>query len=138
MPVTWEIRNRVLIVNLVGDYAFDEPVQAVNEGLLDPQFRPGTSLLIDARLAHAHRTSEDMRRRAEWVASLQPRGISSRCAIVIRPQPNQFGVARMARTHHEMAGLEMDIFTDFNEALSWLSTGGAATPAASEKGSKLA
>jgi hypothetical protein len=46
MPVTWEIRNRVLIVNLVGDYAFDDPVQAVNEGLLDPQFRPGTSLLI--------------------------------------------------------------------------------------------
>jgi hypothetical protein len=129
MPVTWEIRDRVLIVNLVGNYAFDEPVQAVDEGLLDPQFRLGTSLLIDARLAHAHRTSEDMHRRAEWVASLQSRGISSRCAIVIRPQPNQFGVARMATTHHEMAGLEMDIFTDFEAAFRWLCAGGATSSA---------
>lgn len=129
MPVAWELRDRVLIVKLVGEYDFDEPVEAVNAALLDPQFSPGTSLLIDARLAHAHRTSEDMHLRAKWVASLQPRGVSSRCAIVIRPQPNQFGVARMATTHHEMAGLEMDIFTDFEEALQWLSAGGMSRPA---------
>ena len=117
MPVAWEIRDRVLIVKLVGDYHFDEPMQAVNEALLDALFRPGTSLLIDARLAHAHRTSEDMHLRAKWVASLQLKGVSSRCAIVMRPEPNQFGVARMATTHHEMAGLEMDIFTDCEKSV---------------------
>jgi hypothetical protein len=57
MPVTWEIRGQILIVTLAGDYGFDEPVHAVTEALADTQFRSGTSLLVDARLSHARRSS---------------------------------------------------------------------------------
>jgi hypothetical protein len=123
MPVTWEIRGQILIVTLAGDYGFDEPVQAVTEALADTQFTPGTSLLVDARLSHARRTSEDFRTRATWVASLGSKGLSSRCAIVIAPEPHQFGMARMAASHHEIQGLEMSIFTDLEEAFRWLSNG---------------
>ncbi|PWU12187.1 MAG: hypothetical protein C5B51_01005 [Terriglobia bacterium] len=125
MPVTWEIRDHILVVTLTGDYAFEEPVHAVNKAMADPQFLPGTALLVDARETHAHRTSDDFRQRARWVASLQSRGLAGRCAIVIRPDLNQVGMARMAATHHEIAGLVMEIFTDFDEALIWLSSSSA-------------
>lgn len=127
MPVTWEIRGRVLIVNLVGEYTFDEPVQAVMKALADTYFKAGTSLLVDTRLSRAKRSSEDFRQRALWVASLQSSGISARCAIVIAPELHQFGVARMAATHHEIQGLEMTIFSDREEAFRWLSNENSVT-----------
>jgi len=121
MPVTWEIRSQVLIVTLVGDYSFDEPVLAVNEAIADSGCQTGTSLLIDARFSKTSRSSEDFRERAKWLASLQDKGLSSRCAVVIGPEPHQFGMARMAATHHGLQGLDMEIFTDMGEALRWLS-----------------
>ena len=130
MAVTWEIRGLVLIVTLVGDYAFDEPVRAVTEALADAQFRPGTSLLVDARLSHTRRSSEEFRTRAKWVASLASKGLSSRCAIVVAPEPHQIGMARMVATHHEIQGLEMSIFNDLEEALRWLSNGNSLTSSA--------
>jgi hypothetical protein len=130
MAVTWEIRGLVLIVTLVGDYGFDEPVKAVTEALADAQLRPGTSLLVDARLSRARRTSEEFRTRATWVASLGSKGLSSRCAIVIAPEPHQIGMARMVATHHEIQGVEMSIFTDLEEALRWLSNGNSLTSSA--------
>ena len=130
MAVTWEIRGLVLIVTLVGDYGFDEPIKAVAEALADAQFRPGTSLLVDARLSRARRTSEEFRTRATWVASLGSKGLSSRCAIMIAPEPHQIGMARMVATHHELQGLEMSIFNDLEEALRWLSNGNSLTSSA--------
>ena len=130
MAVTWEIQGLVLIVTLVGDYGFDEPVKAVTEALADAQFRPGTSLLVDARLSHAHRSSEEFRTRTKWVASLVPKGLSSRCAIVIAPEPHQIGMARMVATHHELQGLAMSIFNDLAEAFRWLSNGKSFTSSA--------
>jgi hypothetical protein len=83
MPVTWEIRNGVLIVALIRDYGFDEPVQAVTEALEDSRFRAGMSLLSDSRLSLVNLSWEAVRARAKWIASLRSSGFSSRCAIVI-------------------------------------------------------
>jgi len=130
MAVTWEIRGVVLIVTLTGDYGFEEPVRAVAEALANPQFKVGTSLLVDARLSHARRSSEEFRTRAKWLASLKSRGLSSRCAMVIANEPHQYGMARMAATHNEIQGLEMRIFTDFDEAFRWLSNGNSLTSSA--------
>jgi hypothetical protein len=131
MAVTWEIRGLVLIVTVAGDYGFDEPVRAVTKALADSQFRPGTSLLVDARLSRARRSSEEFRTRATWVASLVgSKGLSSRCAIVITPEPHQIGMARMVATHHELQGLEMSIFNDLEEAFRWLSNGDSLTSSA--------
>ena len=121
MPVRWEIRGQVLIVTLVGDYSFEEPALAVKEAIADSGFQTGTSLLIDTRLSQTSRSSEEFRERAKWLASLQDKGLSSRCAVVIGPEPHQFGMARMAATHHDLQGLEMEIFTDLDEAFRWLS-----------------
>jgi hypothetical protein len=125
MPVKWEIRGSVLVVKLVGDYGFNEPVQAVSEAMADPQFQAGTPLLIDARLSKTSRSSEEFRERAQWMASLQPKGLSSRCAMVISGQPHQLGMARMAAAHLDLRGMELEIFTDLDKALQWLSNGNA-------------
>lgn len=120
MPVTWELRNRVLVVSLDGDYEYDAPVRAITEAMQHPSFLPGTMLLIDARLTTTRRSSEEFRERAIWMASLQAKGLASRCALVIPPQTHQYGLARMAATHVEMHGMELQIFTDMDAASQWL------------------
>jgi hypothetical protein len=132
MPVTWEIRDTILVLTLVGDYHFQEPVEAVVTAVANPQFRPGGSLLIDARLSTSNRTSEDFRERARWMRSLRDRGVLSRFAIVISAQPHQFGLARMAATHLDTKGLDLEIFADMEEALSWLKSPG--TPETATRG----
>ncbi len=123
MPVTWEYLGSVLVLTLEGDYDFNAPVRAFAEALEDPRFRPGTALLIDARLSQVSRTSEDFRTRSVWMASLQARGLASRCALVISGEAHQVGMAHMAATHLELRGMELQIFTDREEALQWLRSG---------------
>jgi hypothetical protein len=129
MPVTWEFRNRVLVVSLDGDYEYHAPVRAITEAMHHPSFLPGTMLLIDARLTTTRRSSDEFRERAIWMASLQEKGLASRCALVIPSQTHQYGLARMAATHVEMHGMELQIFTDIEAASQWLLGQASATSA---------
>jgi hypothetical protein len=124
MPVNWEIRNSVVIVTLTGHYSFQEPVQAVTEAMAAPRFRAGMALLIDARCSTSSRSSDEFRERAWWMASLASKGLSTRFAIVINSEPHQFGLARMAEIHLDIKGLELEIFTDLDDALQWLERAG--------------
>lgn len=124
MPVNWEIRNSVVILTLTDHYSFQEPVQAVNEAMAAPRFRAGMALLIDARRSTSSRSSDEFRERAWWMASLASNGLSNRSAIVISSEPHQFGLARMAEIHLDIKGLELEIFTDLDDALHWLERAG--------------
>jgi len=108
------------VITLVGKYSFEEPIQAVTDAIGDPQFHPGTSLLFDSRKSEAKRSAEDVRARAHWMVSLVPQGISARFAIVISSQLHQYGLARMLGIHLDLQGLILGIFTDFEEAMRWL------------------
>lgn len=125
MPVTWELRQRILVIRLVGNYEYEEPANAVGEAMRDPAFRPGTSLLIDARSSTSRRSSEELRERAIWMSSLTKKGIGTRCALVINSQPHQFGIARMAAAHIEPRGMQLEMFTDIAKASEWLRQEGA-------------
>ena len=120
MAITWQFRDSVLVITLVGKYAFEEKIQAVTDAMGNPQFHLGTSLLIDSRKSEAKRSAEDVRAGAHWIASLVPQGISPRCAIVISSQIHQYGLARMLGIHLDLQGLILEIFTDFEEAMCWL------------------
>jgi hypothetical protein len=120
MPVTWELRGLVLVVTLSGEYALTEGKQAVAEALADPAFRPGTTLLIDARRSLANPPAEEVRERAEWLASLTARGFAPRCAIVTSPEPFRYGLSRMLSTYADHAGLEIGLFASVEEATEWL------------------
>lgn len=120
MPVTWELGDRLLVVTLIGNYAYEDPARAVRDAMREPSFRPDTMLLIDARLTTTRRSSEEFRDRAIWMKSLTTEGLAPRCAIVIGAAPHQFGRARMAATYVEMHGMELKIFTEMDEASQWL------------------
>ena len=120
MPVTWTFRSSILVVTLAGEYSFEDPQEAVTAAMQDPQFQPGTSLLIDARLSKTPRSSEEFRGRALWMASLVARGLSPRCAMVVTPAAHQYGLARMAGIHLDLQGLTLEIFVNLEEAINWL------------------
>lgn len=121
MPLTWEIRESVLVVTFIGDYTFLEAQQAVNEGLMQLAGRSGVSLLLDARSSQANLSAEEIRERAYWVASLRARGIFH-CAVVLNEQLHRYGMARMFQTRAEMQGIGMRLFHNMEEALAWLET----------------
>ncbi|HEY7390288.1 MAG TPA: hypothetical protein VH640_17355 [Bryobacteraceae bacterium] len=120
MPVTWTFQDSILVLTLVGEYTFEEPVDAVNTAIEDPRFRRGTSLLIDARQSTTRRSSEEFRGRSVWMASLLAKGLSPRCAIVVSSAVHQYGMARMAGIYLDLQGMTLEIFTELAEALDWL------------------
>ena len=127
MSASWEIRDRILIVTVICDWSSPGPAAAIAEALADPQFKSGTALLLDIRLCQTNPSSEEIRSRVEWMASLRRKGLSSRCAIVVRPRSYQFGLARMTATYLDFKGIVLEIFSELDEALHWLtaSTGEA-------------
>jgi hypothetical protein len=119
MAVKWEILHSVLVLTSSG-YGGQGTVAALTEAISDPRFRPGLALLFDRRLATDDANSAEMRSRAKFLASLLPLGISHRCALVAGPRPHQYGIARMEAAHLEFQGMELEVFSDVNEALMWL------------------
>jgi hypothetical protein len=120
MAVTWQFRDSVLVLTLVGKYTFEEPIQAVTNAMSNPQFRAGASLLIDAQRSETRRSSEEFRARAHWMASLVSQGMSPRCAMVISSRPHQYGLARMAGIYLDLQNMTLEIFANFEEAVGWL------------------
>ncbi|MBV9742677.1 MAG: STAS/SEC14 domain-containing protein [Acidobacteriia bacterium] len=119
MAASWEIRGSVLIVTCDGEDA-KESAEAIYEALADPGLPQGASVLLDVRLCTENPSSNEIRQRAAWLASLKSRGISSRCAMVVGPRVHQYGLARMAATHLDFEGMEMAIFKDLESAIEWL------------------
>ena len=117
MPVWCEIQDSVLIVRLIGKCGAEVTV-AISEAMEDPAMKAGTSLLLDVHACSDSPTSHELRRRAISLAGRK--GLSRRCAIVIGKSTFEYGLARMAATHVQIQGMEMEIFTDFEAALHWL------------------
>jgi len=120
MPVSWEFRGSTLIVTTPGKYLPEDLVRAVAEARADPRFGPGVFLLFDGTLSEAELTTESVKWRVAWVASLRDAGFSSRCAVVVSGDPHRYGLGRMASVLSESEGLELEVFTDLRSAMAWL------------------
>ena len=114
-----------MVLALDGDYAFGEVIESVRCVLADPTFVPGAALLFDERLSRANPSSAETRDRANWIASLRPKGIAARCAIVAGAEPYRYGLARMAAIYIELAGMQAQVFSDIEGARHWLSEAAA-------------
>jgi hypothetical protein len=121
MPSTWEIRDGILFVTVVGEWGNRGPAVAIAEAVADPQFQAGTALLLDVQLSENNPTAEQIRSRAEWIGSLRSKGLSSRCAVVVGPKSYQLGLARMAGTYLDFHGMSLGVFRSLEEAVHWLS-----------------
>ena len=120
VPVAWELRGRLLVVTLSGPYLFAEGQRAVEEALADPRFRKGTSLLMDARLSLANPPADEVKARAEWLASLPARGFCSRMAVVTGSERFRYGLTRMLSAYADLRGVVIETFPSVKAAEDWL------------------
>ncbi len=128
MPVTCGRQGSILTITVNGNYPFTELMDALQRALADPGRLPETALLFDERLSQASPPSEEVRNRVAWVASLRSQGVSRQCALLIRPEPHRYGLARMQSVYFELRGMQAEIFTDAAEAREWLSWAAARQP----------
>lgn len=130
MPVTWNISNNVVVITIAG--GGDGFREAVVAAMASPAFPLHASVLLDARPKTENPMTDELRRRADWVATLLARREGSRCAVVVGPRPHQYGLARMFSVFLGTEGVHAEIFTNIDEATRWLTpatgqkTGGAA------------
>jgi hypothetical protein len=118
MPVTWRFQHSVLILGFIGNYDFADVRAAVDEAFADAAFRPGTSLLMDARSSLIYLSTDEAVRRARWFTSLRDRGVSSRWALLLRPYPLQ--MLETAVACFREVGVDAQVFSDPDAAMEWL------------------
>jgi hypothetical protein len=121
MPVSWELRGRILIVTVIEDWSGGGPASAIEAAMADERFQPGTSLVMDVRRSRMNPSESEVMARSQWLASLRSKGLSGRLAIVVGPQAYQFGVARMAQAYMEVSEMDVKIFRELEDALQWFS-----------------
>lgn len=125
MSITYSIIGRLFRVDFVGRYSPEEVLETFDAAFANPAFPQEALFLMDLR----HSDSVGDRSVAairELVDRLGARaaGWSERFAIVVS-EPVQFGVMRMASVFAESHGIEVQIFEELREALSWLDPSGA-------------
>ena len=123
MPVSREFRGRVLIVRTTGPYTNEELERAFRDAPREPEFRPGTPVLVDGRLSEAALTPSDTRWRIGLLEELPALGFARHFALMIRRgDPLRFGLARQLSLSVEASGIELRVFDDEQAAIEWLAS----------------
>jgi hypothetical protein len=121
MPVSWEFQHGIFIVTATGNYAADELVQAIGKGYSDPEFVQTTPVLVDARQSAANPSSEDVRQTCRRIIGRRPPGHIGKWAIVTGHDPLRFGIGRMGSLTMETLGISVEVFTEMDAALTYVS-----------------
>jgi hypothetical protein len=119
MPVRWEFREGVLLLEYHGHPTLEERRDAAREALADPAFRDGeTTIAFDTRASDVTmKDAEELRDRVEWAVSLVAYGCRPRYAMIV--DPSQVGVVDAGRVI--IAGrVEVRTFVSVDEAIAWL------------------
>ncbi len=120
MPVASEFRGRVLALVPSGDYDLAEVERALENACSDNRFRPGMTLLFDARRSLSPPSSEDVEWYLEFVRSLPSRGLSSRSAFLLGIQLHAVWELAEADMRRQAGKASARVFLDEAQAMSWL------------------
>jgi hypothetical protein len=113
-----------VVVTASGELSASDITEAAARVYADPQFRAGMDSLLDIRKAQQNVSPDEVRTMVEAVArNMELRG-KGRCAVVTGNDVD-YGMARIARVHMELVGIELMVFRDFEEATRWLDWEGA-------------
>lgn len=124
MPVTWEIRDQVLVGTTVGPYPSEQLAAAVKEAVESPGFKRGLPILFDGRLSQSTLSPADVDWRERWLRSLVKGGFTNRCAVLLATSDLfRFGVARMLSGRLEPQGVHLSVYLDEREASRWAKSG---------------
>ena len=119
MPITYSITGRIFRVDFVGICTSEDVREAFSEAFANPDFPEEALFLVDVRYSDTARGRPiaEVRELTESIGALAA-GRSKRFAVV--GEPGQFGVIRMASVFAASHGIEVRLFEDLLEALTWL------------------
>jgi hypothetical protein len=114
------VAERVVVLRVIGDLGDRDLLSLASELEETPDVQPDFSLLIDLRQANGRNVS------SAGVRALAERSLvlsqASKRAVVV-PSALGFGMARMYGMLREQGGGAVQVFSDFDEAQGWVSTG---------------
>jgi hypothetical protein len=121
MSVSWTIEGSVVIVTIVGDYDRDEISAAYEGAMADPEFRPGSALLVDLRSSITYSSREETNRRVSvFLDVFHPRGLGKRIALVAPAVAYRITALERAAALLCAHGVEAEVFHDRQEADAWV------------------
>lgn len=126
MPITYEIRPRVVVFRTNGEVDFAEGIQTLSAALRTAasQMEHGRwHLFFDIQHSSEHRNSSETQDIADTILGFR-QSLSGRCAV-IAADPLRYGMARMFGAFMDSQGFEVFVSMDRCEAEAWL----AAPPA---------
>jgi hypothetical protein len=125
MPVTHTFDDRIVVMQMIGEYETDELKARIASALDDPRCPAAPVLMFDLRASESlqHRSPSDVRDMAQFLAARAGR-INHRLAMVVATDL-QFGLMRMGSVIAEQGGLPGEVFRDYDAARRWLLTGSA-------------
>ena len=122
MPVTYEIRDMVVVVELTGDYIHSDVAAGLVRAGSDARFKPGSALLVDASHSQIALSDDELAARIE-LFSVALRRLQYGPRIAVVPPVDQ--PERVRGLTHFVAALcaqrfEARLFTNRDEAARWL------------------
>ena len=120
MPVQYRFDSKIVIIELIGEYSMDDLRKTILNSFADSHCPSDSVLVINLAESQSiyHRSSEDVRAMARYVASLGKR-FNNRIALVA-PDDLQYGLMRMSSVGSDERGIQSGIFRTFAEARKWI------------------
>ena len=119
MPVTWEIRQSVVILNLHGHYTCIDVTRALVAAAIDPRFTKGSAVLVDATSSLTQLSHDELQARIEVFVALERLEYGGRIAAVVDQPHHGRDVAHFIESLGAR-GREAQIFADRASAERWL------------------
>jgi hypothetical protein len=117
--------ENILYLKSTGTAELDDIGDLMRRIAADPKVSRNTRVLVDALELDLDLPTPDLERIAEWHAS--ELGSSRTSAVVIRPGLG-YGLVRMLSALAESRGARLAVFTDYEDALTWLRTQATGRP----------
>ncbi len=122
MPITFEVRDRVLRFVTLGDVDYADGLTVLKAGFEAAAASTPAGglwgLLFDIRNSSENRNSDELRGIASTIYRHRHL-LSGRCAV-LATDPLHYGLARMFAVFMESLGLQAMVFTKVGDAEAWL------------------
>ena len=110
-----------------GQYSLETMMAVWTEALAAPAFKSCRKILIDIRRSELNPLSRELENQASLVGGNR-RLKSAKWALIAEPNSLVFGLGRMFALMADHYGVDVQVFTDFEPALEWLSADPGSKP----------
>ena len=118
MAISYELDDQLLIIKTEGDFQ-PEDLQATFEKVFsDPDFKPGTKILVHDLDSVFVPTSQQIKAGAKNIEEIMKK-FSTKMAIVVSSDVN-YGMGRMMEIFCEQRDINVKVFKELERAKIWL------------------